>query len=81
MRTAAPATRVPATRGSTTVVAIVDLPSVASVKARAPFTQFGEVRFVITDVAYDGDSHRGSVAPSNGPDGPWTSGIRSSSPI
>ena len=32
------------------MVAIVDLKSVPSVKARAPFTQFGEVRFVVTDV-------------------------------
>ena len=47
-RVVAPGT-VAATTASTTVVAIVESTSVASVKAHAPFTRFGEVQFVITD--------------------------------
>ncbi len=45
----------PMVASSTTVVAIVEPTMVASVKARAPFTRFGEVQFVITGT--DGLAH------------------------
>ena len=45
----------PMVASSTTVLAIVEPTMVASVKARAPFTRFGEVQFVITGT--DGLAH------------------------